>query len=558
MGNPRAFRICSGLACLWISLLYGQIKVDIGSSPDRDLKRTAHQLRITVEQLKNARAALQEATGYAAHSTDASSLSQLAQSWIRVDRAKAQGAIEAMYAQLRVDAQGASDAVTYQRYMSAAEAVLVALTLLDLDRAIDLWSQWPDPPAALGASAEQMRDQMKKQFQSQVLSRMIMDDPERALALLKEQGTKSTDVSTIIRLTMHLNQIGRKDEALDLVDQTIADFGQSTLDARTIQSYLSFVRMLPNVDSGRYLQAVNVLLSQLSQQAGPNTGGTLTVDGQSIQLSTPEAVLVDLCRGLGGRPDLMTKTLSAIPGLKSKIDSLGGIDDAGRISTTMRLDYALGNTRMSVNSGGVSITSSSPVGARGAATPSVGPSATNVNPAQTASQLYPGLRGKARKNPSFVSQKLSELAGDPNQIDVLVNLANRASTDDPDLASMALEAASRAVMQVDPLQKRISTLQNLMRTYRMCEGEVSSDLVQMGFRLVQQLREEEKNAASALPPGVTSRPPGGSSADRLEASLMAEMALENFEGTMRSVRSMPEEQRLLTLVQIVQNLSQSY
>ena len=113
-------------------------------------------------------------------------------------------------------------------------------------------------------------------------------------------------------------------------------------------------------------------------------------------------------------------------------------------------------------------------------------------------------------------------------------------------------------MQVEPLQKRLSTLQNLMRTYRMCEGEVSSDLVQMGLSLVQQLREEEKNVASALPPGVTSRPSGLSSADRLEASLMAELALDNFEGTMRSVRSMPDEQRLFTLVQIVQTLSQSY
>jgi hypothetical protein len=55
-----------------------------------------------------------------------------------------------------------------------------------------------------------------------------------------------------------------------------------------------------------------------------------------------------------------------------------------------------------------------------------------------------------------------------------------------------------------------------------------------------------------------SRPIGTSNADRLEASLIADLALENFEGTMRYVRSMPEEQRLLTLVQIVQNLSQSY
>ena len=169
------------------------------------------------------------------------------------------------------------------------------------------------------------------------------------------------------------------------------------------------------------------------------------------------------------------------------------------------------------------------------------------------------LRGKAIKDPEWVLKKLAEAAPGPEQINVLITLAGRAGFEDPDLACMALELAVKMVTEVEPLQNRSQTIQSLMRAYRNVEGEVSADLLKQGFVVVQLWREEE-NARPNLRTGgeVPSSRSIPNGADQLEMSLVAELALENFEGARSYVRLMPDELRLQALLRIIQNLAQSY
>ena len=425
----------------------------------------------------------------------------------------------------------------YQRGTSAGRLLLSSLATLDSERAVALWRQWPDPPASLGEPARKIKEEIDKQFAEQLLMQTGGRDAEDALALLKEQASRGLDYSLNVRLAAQLNQSGKKDEALRVVDHTIAAFQQQDPDPRSISSYFSFVRQLPGIDPERYLLAMSSFLPSLDRQQAGKPGGSITIGDQSLQLTTAEAALIDVCRGLMGRPELTMKTLGLIPGLNSKLDRVGGVDailNPMDRTKGMTLNYSIGGA------GGARILSSA------APSPSIDP--------------YQSLRGQSIKNPDLVRQKLAEMAQTPEQIDVLMNLASRASYEEPDLASTALELASQMVERVEPLQKRTGILQNLMRIYRNCEGEVSADLLQKGLLLVHQMRvEEQENAAMNPRPGMPAGARAGSSpADQLEMALVAELAPDHFDGAMRYVRLMPDEMRLAALLRIVQSLSQSY
>jgi hypothetical protein len=554
MSYSRSVIILFCCAALLVPSLSAQTVVAIGSQ-SKELKRTARQLRISAEHLKNAREALQQATDLARRSSDSSSLFQLAQNWIRLDRSRAPAALEDLYSWLCTAARDAADAMSYQRFTSSAQMLLRSYASLDSERAAGLWQQWPDPPASLGEALRKNQTESAALFAKQLAGQgtgpgMSMGPDVTSLSDAAAKG----DYGSTARLAAQMAQTGDKAEALKLVDQAILSFRQSEPDQRTLSSYRNFVSQLPNVDPDRYLLALSTLLPVLDKQGKPNTGGTVSVGDQTIQVTASEALVIDMCRNLMGRPDLAMKTLNSVPGLKTKLDRIGGIDSISGgpmrgSQLPVALNYSIdGTTRTTYNStGSGSYGGTSPISSPSGASPLAG------------MDLYQSLRGKLAKDPAFVRQKLAEASRTPDQADALIMLANRANMQEPDLASMALEAASKLLMQVEPLQKRASVLQNLMRAYQSCDGEVDADLLQKGLALVQQLRTDEKSnpPSNQMPRGVVGARMG-TMADQLEMAIVAELALENFGGAMRYVRLMPDEMKLQALLRIVQSLVQSY
>jgi hypothetical protein len=533
------------------------------SAPTKELKRTAHQLRINVDHLKNARAALKEATDLARHSSDSSAFSQLSSDWVRIDKARAPAALEDLYGWLRTTARDAPDAQTYQRCMSASQSMLRQIATLDSDKAVNLWRMWPDPPAALGQNMANLREQIG-QFERQLAATASGRGAGAGLGVGMDSTTAIQQAargnySIAGSLAAQLNQAGDRAEALKVVDQTMATFRQGSQDPRALSSYFSFVRQLPNVDPDRYLQGLSALVPLLGNPGGSNTGGTLTVGNQTLQLTAAEAAVIDLCRNLYGRPDLAMKTLDTIPGLKSKLNGIGGIDNIvgqpgsmnpskSPVSMSYSIDGVMKNTYSTTANG--SSSGSSPINA-----PTTNPGAAN----EAVNLLYQSLRGKLAKDPALVKQKLADAARTPDQIDVLINLANRVNFEDADLASLALEFASQMVMQVEPLSKRSSVIQQLIQAYQRCDGEVDAALLQEGLVVVQQLRDEQNNAAAPMPPGARGPLPGrGTMADQLEMAIIAELALDNFDGAMKYLRLMPDDLRLQALLRIVQTLVQPF
>jgi hypothetical protein len=247
------------------------------------------------------------------------------------------------------------------------------------------------------------------------------------------------------------------------------------------------------------------------------------------------------------------RTLNSIPGLKSKLDRVGGIDGIvgprDRFQPPLSMNYSIdGRSRPAFNSSG-----------SGSSLSSVGGSGPAGSGPPSIADLYESVRGKLAQDPAMVRKKLDDASRSPEQIDALIMLGSRAAYQEPDLASLALEAATKLIPQVEPLQKRASVFQSLMRAAHTCDGEVDGELLQQGLDIVRQLREEEAARASASPASGPT-PPGRMTglADQLEMAIVAELALQNFSGAMRYVRLMPEEMKLQALLRIVQTLVQSY
>jgi len=237
------------------------------------------------------------------------------------------------------------------------------------------------------------------------------------------------------------------------------------------------------------------------------------------------------------KPGLVLKTLDAVPELKSKLDGIGGIDNLyGGSGTTFQMGMPGG-------SGGSSAGSISMLMA-GAAAP--------TNPAK----LFEQLKGKADSNPVLVKRRLQQVVEGPESIDLLIRLAETASYQDPELSSLALEAAQPLLSQVEPLTKRVSTLQNLARVYRQTEGSVDKELLKDGFILADQLRED---ASGNNDRGMNWVRPQTTAADQLEAFLVAELSRDSFEDAIRYARSIEKGTfKLQCMVQIVQALRSSY
>lgn len=524
--------ICICIACVLVPSLLGQ-----------GVLRPPPQPRPSAEQIKNAHQALSEATSLAQYSPDPSIIAELLQGWVRLDPGKAPGVFDTLYSRLRAQAQTASDLPTYQRCTVSVQALLSSYASVDPGRIADLIHQWPEPPASFGEPARQWYEQASARLKRLIAPDLAREHPQQAVNLAREpapsrgRGPSGMEYVTNGRIILKMSLGGQKEEALKLADQTMADFAKEEPDAQTIRSYSSFLNQLSRIDADRYVRALNLLLPALDKQGNASSGGVLAVGDRSVALTWSEAVIVDLGRNLMGGPDLALTTLSVLPGLKPKLDSVDFIKTVvtSKPKVAYNLTYSLDGR--SIGGGGIP--------------GSPGPTAL----------LYQNLRGQSKTNPAFVRQKLSEAAKTPEDMNVLIGVATQARMQDPDLASMALDAATQLVKQIEPPRNRAVSLQNLMLAYRRIEGKASADLVQEGFRLLSRLGTEEKS--QKVTPVVVHMGGGnftsiGSTSTQLEASLVAELALYDYEKAMSYVRTIPENQRLVALVRIVQALSQGF
>jgi len=533
--NPSRF-LC---AWLWIALLISPAaaqegKVVVAKAGSKELKRAAHRMHIPTEQLKNARAALQDATDLARKLDPApfANYSQLGDTWLQLNRTKAQGVIESLFSQLRASAAKTSVLQEYQQATSAAQQLMFSLGDIDADKAVQLIRQWPDPPASSGEDGSKTRSQLDSQFQSQIAQRLSYRDPAAALKLLPALSPSGApDYSVRGQLALQLLRMGQQGEALKIADQVIADFQQRAPDARSMQEYANFLQSLSMIDTDRFQGAFSLFPVIFSKQtANLSYPTSIRIGDQTVTVSGLDFAMLNVLRGLNGRPQLAMKTLDNLPDLKAKLDQVGGLDS-----------FLNPGPGRSINYGPAAM---------------IRPPLPGDSGKDPMASLFNELRGKSSKDPGAVKARLEEVASNPEMLGSLVALAQRANWEDPDLCSLALEATNAHLPLVEPLERRAGIFQSLIGTYRMCEGEVDTELLRNGFIIADKLRQEDEKRN---PDGVGPKPQYGTQADQLEATLVSEYARDDYDGAMRFLKAKPDDNiKFMTLMRVIQALRVNY
>jgi len=228
-------------------------------------------------------------------------------------------------------------------------------------------------------------------------------------------------------------------------------------------------------------------------------------------------------------PGLALQVIDANPDLKSKLESIGGID-------------AL-----------------------------YGPNAARPGPTP---ETITAMRGGYLR-PSFPGEtgplmdKIRSLAGDPTsaakelgnefqpeQFQQLVLAARNFNYQTPDLALTALEAARGLLGRVESLEKRAQLMTTLIRVWGDVEGEVEPKVYREGFLLVDDLRQTPGPSEQT---STISAGPLRSAADNLERTLVAEYARDDFDATMKYIAGLSDNKvKLEMLLNIVQRFRQPF
>ena len=538
MVSLRTFSLSILACCIALPCFAEKPGVVIANSPSKELKRSAHRLRIPVEQLKNAREVLEEAADLIPRIDPypVEQLSYLLQTCEQVNRPKAKPMLESFLRQLRSQAADCPSFACYARVTSTAVGLMQSK--FDYEKTLQQLRDWPKPKDTFAEAAGPFLDNMEIQVKRGAMFQLTNSDPEKALELYSEMaGADPNGISASAQIAQALMSTGKSEEARTLIDQTIGRFDQNTSDPRVIQDYENFIRVAGmNLDSGRAATAMNQLITALQKQTDSTPcSATLQSGETSVVLSCSESRILNLLRGYPVRPDFTLKTLDSLPGLKSKLEAIGGVDSlygSGMYgSAPVTILQGSAEERAAVlnqSAGGVSV-----------GTPPV-----NLG------QLIQQLEDKTESDPALVRGKLKDL-----DFNTLVNFASTASYRDPDLASFAVEMAKNRLAEVEPLEKRAMMLQVLIRTARHVDGEVDPGLFRTGFAIADQLKQElSENCAD--PQSATGLPTGRhdcNGPDLLEAFLVSELSRDHFDSAADYVRSIDDKRFKLTcFIQIIQ------
>jgi hypothetical protein len=537
-------------------------KVIIVNAGAKELRRTAHKMRIPVEQLKNARSALQDAIDLVKkmdpYPTD--QLMNLSQNLVQLNRPKAKSILQGFVQNLRLKAEAASDAQTYQTATSSAMLIMQVNSIFEQGELLDMIQTWPEPKESFGPMAKNLIKNAQSSAIRQEMQNLASTDPEKALELLPQSSALGvSDGYQMGQIARGLMNAGKKDQAMKLVDQTISSFNPNSTDASSFNNYYNFVQnMSSNLDSTRAATAINQLLQAMPKQPAQQYCSTMSLayEGATVDLNCSETRILSLLRTMQSRPGVVAKAIDSAPELKSKLESIGGFDNVSLAKQTYgnqtglanQINNQINNTTIIMNGQVMNLVSS------GSSTVSY----------EDISSLVNRLKGKAETNRGYVRAEITKAIKGQDPITFLVAFASRASNDDSELASVALELAQQQLNQIEPLQKRMSAMQNLINAYRQVEGEVDPEILRNGFVLADQLREEQEENKKKMPiaqPQINSFLGSAmtSQADQFEAFLISELARDSFDKAMAYIRSMTSDSlKLYSYVRVAQALRQTY
>lgn len=520
----------------------GRVTVETPNN-DRELKFAARRLRVPPENLKTARALLNEAIQLVRtlDRLPPQSLSSLGYAIVRIDRAKAPALLEELYTALLQRALRPSTPQEYSEATSSVSMVLNAMSQFDPDGALQRLEQWPSAPAGTSAGPPGQgfnREQWMASQRSNLIGNLARQNPERALSLLGSADQGTTGLMARGNLARQLAESGQRDRGLQIIRDSIQSFRQApTLDERQMQE---FVNLLGQTGFF-YPEAAKEAASAFAQRLqDPRTVGLsrrtqLQTDRGQIELDPGESAAMDFVRRLSNRPEAATEFLAQVPQLKAKLDSVGGLDAVLAARFT---------SHSQSSTGGRTIISMQPPLGGGRMRPD--------GSIDAGAEIAIEIRKNLTTNRSAVRGRINELASQGN-FDVLVRLAHEfANQNEFEFSVQTLDLARSVLGQLGNLEQRQRSMLTLIQTYQTVEGEVPQSLLDEAFALGKQLEAEQRKTlpAAAVPtsPVPNAYRMGASPADQYYSQLYGYAFRGDPDGTIKRIRALPDDQRKLMIL----------
>ncbi len=500
------------LACLLASCLVSTLaqssRVVVSRAGDDELRRTAYRIRLCPEQLGNARSALAAAQTLAPQVAGQVWLGELGSLLNRLDRPHAPAILSQLLEQLADRAGKAEDWKASQQIMSSAQQLLYALRETDPDAAEEIVRKWPEPEG--GGAFKPYLQQMRTSLASDQFNWLGRSDPLKAMQRLPEFEAGKVNLQARNNLLQQLIGVGADEAAGRLLDDSVAAAREAGLDAGSVYSFgqlfstasYAFPDRLPNLVS-----QLDAVLRGIPE----DSGGDVYAGQAKIPVSGRESLVLSIVRSLSNRPDMVNRLLNLIPGLRQKLEPLGGID--------------------------------------GFLSPGPPPKPPTTTSQHVISEWRSGKVSEA---------SLADLeAGDPSPQDLneLMQAAGSLCDRDPDRAAAVWERAGEILAKKGGIQA-VQYFQSLIAACVGCQGALTPSMVERGNELLARFRREQTQAA-VQPPDFQPRQMDPrflkEQADRFEAQLIAAQAIEDFGRAMDLADKLADPAvRYQTYIQIAQ------
>jgi hypothetical protein len=503
----------------------------------KELKIAAHRSHIPVEQLKNARRALQEATDlFMISSPDQYAGSRvlfLYTFWQQMSPSRANEIADEFIRKLRSEAVKATKPSVYQQAAENAVSLMRFFTESDFEKMQAFIRSWPAPPAGTAVPADFLKNMESKEREN-TFWKVVKSDPQKALTFLSGDPEKYDYLFSWAIAEGFMNA-GKKEEADRLINRIIKNFTESTGDKDAIREYKNFLwRASSALDNDHANAAINALFAMFAKQGNPvGCSGTLKIFDATIDLTCIESEVLDIVRYFHERPEFLIRTLDSFPSLKSKLAGFGGIDS---------IYQSRSKPSLAITKDGSTETRFEP---------------REPDVPEDSEKLLKELSGEVKSNPEYVKRRLRE-AAKKSGIEILIGMAwTKPNRNDivgaDDLAVMALETARQLNSEITSPRDRQDYF--IIRAYRQLEGTVDHELFKNGFQLVDQLKKEKLKPNPAQPVEIGSGC-GFTSAECLESRLVHELAKDSFKEAMAHAHSIKNKDfKFYCLLTIVGALS---
>lgn len=300
----------------------------VADSDDAELRRTALRLRMCPERLQQLRGLLDRATRLVSAMKDPSDVShsfdRLAGAWVKLDRSRAESAIETLLEKLRAVAAATADSQAYMRATEQAIRLNRHLEPFLPDGDFRHLEGWPDPPP----THQREFDQWEERLIRQQMYSTLREDPLRALEQLEEGEQQFPDLNFRLQLIQRLLNHGSDDQASRLLDDTLEGL---LSDSHDIPNGLHISSQLVHQTAQHFPErlpdALEAWYQQILMTPAGQGGRQVQIEGQSFHITSQQQQVLNTVRNLlHSRPTTALEILNWFPDLAGKLETMGGID----------------------------------------------------------------------------------------------------------------------------------------------------------------------------------------------------------------------------------------